>query len=153
MRPTPAPATDPGAGWQAGGVAGPDPLVEHATRRSGLVWVALDGDPVEHPVWHVWAGGALLLVTGGAEQPLPGARGAERAVVAVRSFDRQGDLLVRWTADVEHVAPGTPRWQEVVPALHESRLNAPDGERQPERWARESLVLRLVPDGGRADMG
>jgi hypothetical protein len=125
-----------------------DPLVEESARRSGLVWVALDGDPVPHPVWHVWHDGAVLLVTGGAEQPLPGAAQAARAVVSARSAERQGDLLTRWTADVEHVQPGTARWDEVVPLLHESRLNAPDGEQQPARWARDSRVLRLVPDGG-----
>jgi len=123
-------------------------LVEEATRRSGLVWVCLDDDPIAHPVWHLWHDGAAYVVTGGAEQPLPGADAAVRAVVAVRSRERQGDLLLRWTAQVEQLAPGTPAWDEVVPLLHEQRLNAPDGEQQPQRWARESLVLRLVPDGG-----
>jgi len=34
-----------------------------------------------------------------------------------------------------------------VPVLHAQRLNAPDGQEQPARWARESRVLTLLPDG------
>jgi hypothetical protein len=34
-----------------------------------------------------------------------------------------------------------------VPLLHATRLNAPDGEDQPHRWARDSLVLCLTPTG------
>jgi hypothetical protein len=121
-----------------------DVLIEEATRRSGLVWVTPDGTDRAHPVWHLWHDGAMYVVTGGIEQPLPS---CTRAVVAVRSRERQGDLLVAWVADVAAVAPGTPTWDEVVPLLHTKRLNAPDGEDQPARWSREGMVLRFVPTG------
>ena len=124
-----------------------DALVEEATRRSAVVWLQPDGDTRATPAWHVWHAGAALVVTGPGEQPLPGVRAGGRVLVLVRSKERQGDLLVRWWADVEQVAPGTPDWDEVVPLLHAARLNAPDGEEQPARWAREASVLRLVPDG------
>lgn len=119
-------------------------LVEEATRRSGVVWVTVAGDPRPHPVWHVWHEDAAYVVTGGLEQPLPT---GTRAVVAVRSRDRRDGLLVRWVADVSPVPPGSPLWDAVVPLLHARRLNAPDGEEQPARWARESTVLRLHPTG------
>ena len=96
----------------------------------------------EHPVWHVWHDGRAYVVTGGAEQPFPP---CERAVVVVRSRARQGDRVAEWTAQVAAVDVGSPEWDEVVPLLHARRLNAPDGEEQPARWARESTVLRLRP--------
>src|SRR6476469_5811228 len=102
-----------------------------ATRRSGVAWVQADGR--DHLVWQVWHDGAMYVVSGGLEQALPEVR---RAVVAVRSKQRQGDLPVRWVADVERVVPGSPLWDEVVPLLHARRLNPPDGQAQPERWAR-----------------
>ena len=67
--------------------------------------------------------------------------------MTVRSKASQNDRVVSWVADVSRVEPGSPAWELAVPLLHEKRLNAPDGEQQPERWARESLVLRLTPTG------
>ena len=130
---------------QNGGVA--QRLIEEATRRSGLVWVRGDGG--EQPVWHVWHDGAALVVTGGLEQPFPRGQGpgGDRVVVAVRSRARQGDRLVQWVADVVEVPPGGQAYDDAVRRLHAERLNAPDGEEQPRRWARESRVLRLQPTG------
>jgi hypothetical protein len=122
------------------------PLVETATRKSGLVWVSAEGSSTAAPVWHLWHDGAMYVVTGGLEQPLPDLP-TGRAVVAVRSKERQADLLVRWVAEISAVDPGTPAWDEVVPLLHAGRLNAPDGEEQPARWARDSRVLRFAPTG------
>ena len=119
-------------------------LIEEATRRSGVVWVTPDGSERAHPVWHLWHDGAMYVVTGGLEQPLPA---ADRARVTVRSKDRQADRLVTWVADVVPVPPDSELWAEVVPLLHANRLNAPDGEEQPLRWARESVVLRFRPTG------
>jgi hypothetical protein len=120
-------------------------LIAEATRRSAVVWVQVDGDPQRHhPVWQVWHEDRMYVVTGGIEQPLPL---SDRAVVSVRSKDRQGDLLVRWVASVSVVEPATAQWDDVVPLLHAARLNAPDGEEQPARWARESTVLCFTPTG------
>jgi hypothetical protein len=116
------------------------PAIEEALRKSGVVWVDLGaGSRIAWPVWHE---GALWLVCGGLEQDLPGARTAERASVVVRA--QEGPVL-SWTATVTQVEPGSDEWASVVPVLHEKRLNPPDGEAQPDRWARESLVLRLTP--------
>lgn len=118
-------------------------VVDEATKRSGVVWVDLGDGP--HLVWHLWHDGALWLVCGGLEQQLPGAEQATSAVVTVRSKASQNDRVVSWVADVSRVAPGSEAWEVAVPLLHDRRLNAPDGEQQPERWARESLVLTLRP--------
>ena len=111
-------------------------LVAQATRRSGVVWVS------GRLLWHVWHDDAMYVVGGGPEQALPVGPG-ERALVVVRSAASQSGVVVEWAADVEAVAPGTSRWEEVVPLLAAERLNAePD---RAARWAAECVVLRFVP--------
>ena len=123
-------------------------LVEEACAKSALVWLREPGERRAHAAWHVWTDGAVHIVTGGAEQPLAGLtlpEGAEVEVV-VRSKDT-GGRLVTFRAAVSDVRPGSPSWDPVVRELHAKRLNPPDGEAQPARWARESRVLRLEPTG------
>ena len=124
-------------------------LVAEACGKSAMVWLRLPGERRSHAAWHVWADGAVHLVTGGAEQPLtdlPGLVDGAEVDVLVRSKDN-GSRLVAFRTVVSDVRPGDDRWDTVVPLLHAKRLNAPDGEEQPARWARESRVLRLEPTG------
>jgi hypothetical protein len=124
-------------------------LVEEATKKSGLIWVQGPGSPAR-ALWHVWHEGAACLVGDGpGEQPLPGLVDGSRAEVTVRSKDK-GGRLVSWTAKVVELAPGSPAWETTVAELKGKRLNAPDGEAMPERWARACRVLRLEPTGERA---
>jgi hypothetical protein len=135
-------------------------LVEESARRSGLIWVRRT-DPglatrrPPRPVWHVWQDGSAYVLTGGLEQPAPdGLDGADadgaRAEVIVRSKDK-GSRLVVWAASVHVVEPASQEWEAVIPALLSSRLNSPDGELAPQRWARECQVLRLTPITGEAE--
>jgi hypothetical protein len=121
-------------------------IIDEATKRSGVVWVAFSGRPPV-PAWHLWHDSRLWLVCGGLEQDLAGAADATSAAVTVRSKATQNDRLVSWLAAVAPVVPGTDEWAEVVPLLHGVRLNAPDVEDQPARWALSSTVLRLTPTG------
>jgi hypothetical protein len=133
-------------------------LVEEATKKSGVLWLALPDLPYPRTAWHIWhsgtagrgpegeAQGAAYVVTGGIEQPLPGLPEAERVTVTVRSKDK-GSRLVSWVAAVAQVEPRSEEWAAVVPLLAKGRLNAPDGERQTERWAEEAYVIRLTPTG------
>lgn len=114
------------------------------------MWVRPEDGDREQPVWHVWHEGAALVVTGGIEQPFPA---GDRVVVVVRSRARQGDRLVQWVADVAELRPGQDGYDDAVRVLHAERLNAPDGEQQPDRWARESRVLRLQPTGATVPTG
>jgi hypothetical protein len=66
--------------------------------------------------------------------------------VTVRSKDT-GGRLVAWVGVVRRLRPDEAAWETVVPELHAKRLNAPDGEAQPARWARESAVHRIEPTG------
>ncbi|MEU1037502.1 hypothetical protein ACFYP4_18990 [Streptomyces sp. NPDC005551] len=131
-------------------------LVEEATKKSGLIWVtggpqapdAPEGHTApSRPLWHVWHDGAVCLVGDGpGEQPLPGLADGGDAVVTVRSKDK-GGRLVSWAARVVELAPRSPEWEAAVADLKGKRLNAPDGEAMPERWAAECRVLRLEPRG------
>ncbi|MFI1562454.1 hypothetical protein ACH4ZX_05175 [Streptomyces sp. NPDC020490] len=122
-------------------------LVEEATKKSGLIWVKGPGVPAR-ALWHVWHEGAACVVGDGpGEQPLPGLADRDTAEVTVRSKDK-GGRLVTWTAKVVELASGSEAWAAAVAELKGKRLNAPDGEAVPERWARECRVLRLEPTGG-----
>ncbi|HET6910955.1 MAG TPA: hypothetical protein VFH54_16610 [Mycobacteriales bacterium] len=120
-------------------------LIEEATKKSGLIWVRPSG-PGHHAqaVWHVWQDGAAWVLSGGIEQAMPEL--AEHAYVTVRSKDK-GARLVTWVAAVQRILPGTPEWDSVVPALQGKRLNLPDGEAAPARWAQECTIWRLAPTG------
>lgn len=122
-------------------------LVGEAGRRSSVLWLLPGGAPPAQPVWHLWHDGASYLVCGGHEQPLDGVADGDRVLVVARAKERQADRVVQWWADVQRLLPGTPAWEAVVPLLGARRLNAPDGEAQAARWAAQSLVLRLAPDG------
>jgi hypothetical protein len=126
-------------------------LIAESAKRSGLLWVRRTGagsDP--HPparaVWHVWHDGSAYLLTGGIEQPMPAGldNDGAQAEVTARSKDK-GSRLVVWRAAVQQVEAGSEEWQEVLPALASRRLNSPDGEQAPQRWARECRLLKLTP--------
>ena len=119
-------------------------LVEEVCRKASLVWLRLPAETHATAAWHVMRDGALHVVGGGLEQPLPALADGEPVEVTVPSKDTGGRLL-RFTATARRVQPGTAAWDGVVPDLHAQRLNPPDGEDQPRRWARESAVWRLEP--------
>lgn len=124
----------------------PSTLVAEATRRSGVVWVSADAAAAAPAlVWHVWHDGAMYVVGGGPEQPLP-VRPGEAARVVVRSKASQAGVVVEWSATVDAVLPGTPLWAGVTPLLAAERLNA--AADQADRWAAECVVLRFTPAGG-----
>jgi len=120
-------------------------LLDEATKKSGLIWVRPAGERQHsQPVWHLWQDGAAYVLTGGIEQQAPPL--ADRAYVTVRSKDK-GSRLLTWVADVVVVEPGSEDWDAVVPNLLGKRLNLPDGEAAPQRWARECVLYRLTPTG------
>lgn len=124
-------------------------LVEEATKKAGLVWLTVPGRPAQ-AVWHIWHEGAGYVVGGGIEQPLPDLASAAEVMVTVASKDK-GGRLVTWLATPHLIEPGTPEWDSAAAALHTQRLNPPDGERQPQRWAEQSQIWRLEPTGAVAE--
>ena len=121
-------------------------VIEDVTKKSGLIWLTIDDHPHPQAVWHVWLDGAVYVVYGGSEQPLPGIGAARRVLVTTRTKGT-GVRALTWVATPQVLDPGTPEWAKAVPALHAKRLNAPDGEHQPARWAWESRIVRLTPTG------
>ncbi|MFE9331150.1 hypothetical protein [Streptomyces sp. NPDC006925] len=123
-------------------------LIEETAKKSGLVWVRGPEGPARG-LWHVWHEGAVCLVGDGPiEQPLDdlGLTDGGSATVTVRGKDK-GARLVVWPARVRELAPHGPEWEAAVGELKGKRLNAPDAETMPERWAEHSRVLRLEPAG------
>jgi hypothetical protein len=55
---------------------------------------------------------------------------------------------VAWTAIVAEIPSGTPAWDAAVAELKGKRLNAPDGDAMPARWAAQCRLLSLTPTGG-----
>jgi hypothetical protein len=132
----------------------PDPtpaLVAELGKKTGVSWLRYGApDRPAHAAWHVWLdtgdGGALYVVSGGTEQPLPGLDRAARVEVTMRSKDN-GGRLVTWVADASRVTPGDELWQPVTAALVAGRLNLPDLATAADGWAESSVVTRLVPTG------
>ena len=121
-------------------------LIEEAAKKSGLVWVRGGGSGRRsQAVWHLWQNGAVYVLTGGLEQPAPAGLD-DHAYVTVRSKDKWS-RLVTFVAEVGVVEPDDDEWQAVVPALLGKRLNLPDGDAAPLRWARECTLFRLTPTG------
>ncbi|MGV9758781.1 hypothetical protein ACWDUC_23540 [Streptomyces tricolor] len=127
-------------------------LIEEASKKSGLIWVRGAGAPAARALWHVWHEDAVCVVGDGpGEQPLTGLADGGSAEVSVRSKDK-GGRLVTFAVTVSELASGSEEWAAAVAELKGKRLNAPDGERMPDRWARECRVLRLVPTGSVAPL-
>jgi hypothetical protein len=120
-------------------------IIDEASKKSGLIWVRPTGHGHHaQAVWHVWQDGAAWVLSGGIEQPVPDL--GTRAYVTVRSKDK-GSRLVTWVADAARVVPESQEWQDVTPTLLAKRLNLPDGDEAPVRWARECTLWRLTPTG------
>lgn len=136
--------------WHAASMTEVSPLVFEATKKAGLVWVAVPGQPRATPVWFVWheaeSGSAAYVVTGPGEQPAPGLAEATDCAVTVPSADKRS-RIVTWAGAVRRVEPGGAEWDDVVPAMLAKRLNLADAETAPTRWAHECAVLRLTPTG------
>jgi hypothetical protein len=118
-------------------------LVADLAKKSGLVWVTYQGR--DHAVWHEWVGDAICVVSGGSEQSLPGIADQDVVTISLRSKTTRA-LAARVEARVEVVAPGSEHWETVTTALRAGRLNLADSATAVDRWAAESVVVRLVPD-------
>jgi hypothetical protein len=127
-------------------------LVVEATKKSGLIWVAVPGRSRAVAAWHLWREDAAYLVTGPGEQEVPGLTEATNCDVTVRSTDK-GGRVVTWRAAVSRVEPGSPGWTDVVPGLLASRLNLPDAAGAEQRWAETCAVLKLRPTGDLPEAG
>lgn len=119
-------------------------LAAELAKKSGLVWITYDGST--HIVWHEWVGGGVCVVAGGREQPLPGIEHEKFVTLGLRSKATR-QLVAEAEVRVEVVGPNSPHWDEITKALKSGRLNLTDPDDAIDRWARECVVVRLVPTG------
>jgi hypothetical protein len=117
-------------------------LVAELAKKSGLVWISYAGRT--HAVWHEWVGDAVCVVAGGTEQPLPDIERHQTVVLHLRSKSTRAQVAEA-KARVEVVAPESEHWEAVTTALKAGRLNLSDSDHAIQRWADESVVVRLVP--------
>ena len=126
----------------AGGVPA---IVAETARKAPLAWVGPPGNR-QQAVWCTWHDEALLVLTGGSEQPNPGLTDGGSADVTLRSKDK-GVRVTTFRVDVRRLPPEEPEWADATALLKESRLNAVDAATATQRWAAECDVWRLAPTG------
>jgi hypothetical protein len=156
VTPTDGPAADEAAAAQPGSAAaapgaGVDAegtwralLVEAAT-KSDLVWVRPPTEQRAWPAWHVWHDGAVHVVSGGGEQPLPQLDGPVELLV--RSKDTWQRLLTL-PADATPLRPDDARWAAAATALAAARLNAAVPPAQlPQVWRDSATITRIDATG------
>ena len=119
-------------------------LTAELAKKSGLVWISYDGKT--HIVWHKWVDNAVCVVAGGREQPLPEIENEKVVTLGLRSKATR-QLVAKATARVEVVRPNSPHWDAITKALKSGRLNLIEPDHAIDRWASESVVVRLVPTG------
>ena len=118
-------------------------LIADLAGKSDLVWVTVSGRQPQ-ALWNIWHDDAIAVVTGGIEQRDPGLVDGAAVEVILRSKENRA-RQVSVMATVEHLTPGAEAWESAASALHPKRLNPPDGEAQPQRWAKESALWLLRP--------
>ncbi len=118
-------------------------LLNEAATKSGIVWVVIPGDR-PWAVWHAYADGKVVVVSGPGEQTLPEVPGEVELVF--RSKDN-GGRLIRVAARAVTLQPESPEWEAAVATLMPVRLNSPGDVDLRARWARECMVRTFEPFG------
>jgi hypothetical protein len=123
-------------------------LVAELGKKTAVSWVRVPGETRSHAIWHTWHDGALCVVSGGDEQPLPheGMADGDLVEVVLRSKDN-GGRLVTWVGRVSVLRPADEVWGPVTDALVADRLNLDDLSTAADEWAERSVVRRIVPTG------
>ncbi len=121
-------------------------LITELARKTSVSWLRYGESTRALPAWHLWSQDALVILSGGDEQPLPGLEDAQRVEVTMRSKS-DGGRLITWMADASRVSPGDDLWVPTTAALASARLNVADLAAAPTGWAGTSWVTRLVPTG------
>ena len=119
-------------------------LVEEVCKKSSLVWLRPVGATTPSRSGTPGSTAPCTSSPAASSSPCSDAPDGSEVDVTARSKDT-GGRVVTFRTVVRDLEPDGAAWTTVVAELHGKRLNAPDGEEQPARWARESRVLRLDP--------
>ncbi len=119
-------------------------VLDEALKKAALAWVSV-GDGPALGLWCMPLEGALIVVTGPAEQYVPGLPDAHRATVRLRGDS--GGLIVVAEMTVARILPGSDDWATVAPQLAAKRLNARGSiDEVVTRWVEAgNTVVRLTP--------
>ncbi len=122
-------------------------LVAEAARKGSIGWVDV-GDPARaaRALWLIWHDDAIVVVTGGGEQPDPGLTPDTEATLVLRSKETQS-RVVAVEVRVTELTNDSAAWSSAAEALHAKRLNSVDGETTIDRWRESSRIWRLSPTG------
>lgn len=119
-----------------------------AMKKAGLLWLSWDDGP-SRPAWFSTVDESYVVLAGrgiDAEQPLPGLAAAEQVEVLVPAKPALTRLL-RWSANVRRLEPGSEEWTAAAHALRTDRLNADDLPGQLDRWRDTADLVVLEPAG------
>lgn len=129
-----------------------------ALQKGAVLWVAVPQPPPrkrlfrktpsvrEHaqPVWYVFDGGAVYVLTGPTEQQVPGLVEATRVELIVRSKEVRSRIAAI-PATVRVIAGDDPRFGEIASTGLSRRLNLRDGDAALERWRANCTMVELTP--------
>ena len=134
--------------WQASDVTTwEQALVSDGGRKSEVAWVQGTAPDVgQRALWLTWHDDAIVVVTGGNEQPDPGFVDGATTTVVIRSKDKEVRLMTIEVL-VQELAVDSDAWQTTAEALHAKRLNSVDGDETTKRWRTTSQLWRLSPTG------
>ena len=100
-----------------------------------------------HAVWHDGSATRSASCPAAASRPLPDLAAQPSVTVLLRSKATRA-LVAEVEATVHRGRhPASEHWAPVTAALKAGRLNLSDAGTAIDRWARESVVVRLVPQG------
>jgi hypothetical protein len=122
--------------------------VDAALAKSTILWLGWHDDHGQEVTKGVWFGydqGRIYILTGDAEQQLPGLVGPSKHVrVIARSKDvqsRVGEMNC-----VTQVLDKNAEWDRIArEILLGRRLNLPDGEKAVDRWKTGCEIVQLTP--------
>lgn len=96
------------------------------------------------PVWYVFEGGMVYVLTGPTEQQVPGLAESSQVELVVRSKEVRS-RIAGVPAGVRIVPAGDPRFDEVARVGLSRRLNLRDGDGALERWRSTCTMVELTP--------
>ena len=134
---------------ESGPEAPPAALVDEALRKSDILWISVDTDPLQKPIpcWFLYTRDKKLFVLSGEpEQRIPYAAQARKAHVVARWRGREAQM-VEFDADVRPItAADKQEFEEVGHLLVAKRQSVRAGAADTiASWMRDGVILELTP--------
>ncbi|HVL98973.1 MAG TPA: hypothetical protein VM324_06760 [Egibacteraceae bacterium] len=118
-----------------------------AVKKGTILWLTVpqpDGSHHEQPVWFVFDGGKVYVVSGPTEQNVPHLADADEVEITARSKDVRSRVS-RVPAAVRVIAPEDPTYMRIVETALPKRLNLTDPNEAADRWKANCALVELTP--------